>query len=46
MTAVAGERSDRQRGLHPMTLAISLPYWAETTIKTVIVLAVIPASAL
>jgi len=27
-------------------LAISLPYWAETTIKTVIVLAVIPASAL
>src|SRR5437764_5121488 len=27
-------------------LAISLPFWAETTIKTVIVLAVIPASAL
>src|SRR5438045_8978903 len=29
-----------------MTLAISLPYWAETAIKTGIILSVIPASAL
>src|SRR5947209_14582017 len=29
-----------------MTLAISLPYWAETTIKTGTILAIIPAAAL